>query len=115
MVTITDINGCKYIDSVLVTLIEDPLNSFLAVSIITPNGDGDNDVLEFIGLESFPDNSLRIYNRWGNVVFEGFRYQSEGELFDGTRNGERLPPDTYYYVLTFEGKVYKSALTIIWN
>ncbi|MBK8370618.1 MAG: gliding motility-associated C-terminal domain-containing protein [Saprospiraceae bacterium] len=115
VVTITDINGCKYIDSVLVTLIEDPLNSFLAVSIITPNGDGDNDVLEFIGLESFPDNSLRIYNRWGNVVFEGFRYQSEGELFDGTRNGERLPPDTYYYVLTFEGKVYKSALTIIWN
>jgi gliding motility-associated-like protein len=115
VVTITDINGCKYVDSVLVVLIEDPLNSFVAVSIITPNGDGDNDVLEFIGLETFPENTLRIYNRWGNVVFEGFRYQSEGELFDGTRNGERLPPDTYYYVLTFDGKVYKSALTIIWN
>lgn len=115
VVTITDINGCNYVDSVLVTLLEDPLANFKAVSIITPNNDGDNDVLEFIGLEAFPENTLRIYSRWGNVVFEAFDYQSKGELFDGTRNGERLPPDTYYYILTFEDKVYKSALTIIWD
>lgn len=114
-VTITDVNGCQYVDSILVRLLEDPLASFVAVSIITPNNDGDNDVLEFIGLENFPENTLRIYSRWGNVVFEGFNYQSKGPLFDGTRNGERLPPDTYYYILTFEGNVYKSALTIIWD
>ncbi|MBK8620862.1 MAG: gliding motility-associated C-terminal domain-containing protein [Saprospiraceae bacterium] len=113
--TITDINGCEYVDSVLVRLLEDPLSSFVAVSIITPNNDGDNDFLEFIGLEAFPKNTLRIYNRWGNVVFESFNYQAEGELFDGTRNGERLPPDTYYYVLTFEDKIFKSALTIMWD
>lgn len=114
-VTITDINGCEYVDSVFVRLLEDPLSSFVAVSIITPNNDGDNDFLEFIGLEAFPKNTLRIYNRWGNVVFEGFNYQTEGELFDGTRNGERLPPDTYYYILTFEDQIFKSALTIIWD
>ncbi|MFZ1703529.1 MAG: reprolysin-like metallopeptidase [Saprospiraceae bacterium] len=115
IVTITDINGCRYVDTVFVSLIEDPLNSLIPVSVITPNNDGDNDFLEFIGLEAFPDNSLRIYNRWGNIVFEGFKYQTQGDLFDGTRNGERLPPDTYYYVLSFEGLVYKSALTIIWD
>lgn len=115
VVTITDINGCNYVDSVLVRLLEDPLSSFVPVSAITPNNDGDNDVLEFIGLEAFPENVLRIYSRWGNIVFEGFNYQSSGVLFDGTRNGERLPPDTYYYILTFEDNVYKSALTIIWD
>lgn len=115
VVTITDVNGCNYVDSVSVRLLEDPLASFKAVSIITPNNDGDNDFLEFIGLEAFPVNTLRIYSRWGNVVFEAFDYQQKGALFDGTRNGERLPPDTYYYILTFEDKVYKSALTIIWD
>ena len=38
------------------------------------------------------------------------RYQSDGERFDGTRNGEQLPPDTYYYVLKFDEYVFKSAL-----
>lgn len=115
IVTVTDVNGCDYIDSVLVTVIQDPLSNFKEVTIITPNEDGDNDVLEFIGLESFPDNSLKIYNRWGGLIFEAYRYQSFGPLFDGTKNGERLPADTYYYVLVFEDKVIKNALTIIWD
>lgn len=114
-VTVTDINGCDYVDSVVVTVIQDPLSNFKEVTIITPNGDGDNDALEFIGLESFPDNSLKIYNRWGGLIFEAYRYQSFGPLFDGTKNGERLPADTYYYVLIFEDKVIKNALTVIWD
>ena len=63
-VDITDANGCTYTDSVTICITEDPLGEFLLVSIITPNGDGDNDELEFRGLESFPDNTLTIYNRW---------------------------------------------------
>lgn len=113
VVTITDNNGCEQIDSVAVCLIEDPLNLIKAVEYITPNEDGFNDALVFEGLEGFPDNSLFIYNRWGNVVFEKFRYQQDNELFDGTRNGEPLPPDTYYYVLKFDQYTFKSALTIV--
>lgn len=115
-VTITDANGCVYEASVLVCVIEDPFSKFKAVSIITPNGDGFNDELYFDGLEFFSDSKLMIYNRWGNIVFEanGYQYRSD-RLFDGTRNGERLPADTYYYVLTVEGNTYKSALTILWD
>ncbi len=111
-VTITDIHGCEFTDDVTVCVRED---LFKAVSVITPNGDGKNDELYFGGLKDFPDNTLRIFNRWGNLIFEAEGYQSHGDMFTGYRNGERLPADTYYYILTFDGKVIKSALTILWD
>ncbi len=114
-VTVTDRNGCEFTDDVTVCILADPLAFFKEVSIITPNGDGKNDALYFSGLESFPNNSLKIFNRWGNLIFEQEGYQTFGSLFEGLRNGDRLPADTYYYVLTFEDKVVKSSLTILWN
>ena len=114
IVTITDTNGCAFADSVFVCVEEDPLKFFKAVTMITPNGDGANDVLLFRGLEYYPDNTLTIFNRWGNVIYEAVGYQSSiADLFDGTKNGERLPPDTYYYILQFDGKTFKNSLTII--
>ncbi|MBK9736723.1 MAG: gliding motility-associated C-terminal domain-containing protein [Saprospiraceae bacterium] len=114
-VTITDKNGCEYVDDIKICINEDPLSLFKAVSIITPNGDGSNDELYFAGLESFPKNSLKIFNRWGGLIFEAKGYQSYGTLFNGMRNGNRLPADTYYYVLIFEDQVVKSSLTILWD
>lgn len=114
-VTVTDRNGCEFTDEVTVCILEDPLAFFKEVSIITPNGDGKNDALYFSGLEAFPDNSLKIFNRWGNLIFEQEGYQTFGTLFEGLRNGDKLPADTYYYILTFEDKVVKSSLTILWN
>jgi gliding motility-associated-like protein len=111
-VTITDSNGCIFTDDVKVCVKAD---SFKPVSIITPNGDGNNDELYFGDLSDFPDNTLRIFNRWGNLIFEAEGYQIRGELFNGTRNGEKLPADTYYYILTFDDQVIKSALTILWE
>jgi len=112
-VQITDANLCTYMDSVTICILEDPLQEFQLVSIITPNGDGDNDQLEFKGLEAFPENQLTIYNRWGNVVFQRSRYQQTDVLWDGTNGGSELPADTYYYVLEFDGTTYKSTITIM--
>lgn len=112
-VTITDVNGCEFTDNVSVCVKKD---SFKPISIITPNGDGNNDELYFGNLSDFPENKLIIFNRWGNVIFETEGYQLNGKaLFDGTRNGDRLPADTYYYVLSYGGKEVKSALTILWD
>ncbi|MEZ4910704.1 MAG: gliding motility-associated C-terminal domain-containing protein [Saprospiraceae bacterium] len=114
IVTIVDTNGCAFSDSVYVCVEEDPLKFFKAVTMITPNGDGANDVLIFKGLDYYPDNTLTVFNRWGNVIYEAVGYQSSNaELFDGTKNGEPLPPDTYYYILQFDGKTFKNSLTII--
>lgn len=112
-VNITDDNGCVFRDSVSICILDDPLQNFKLVSIITPNGDGDNDELIFEGLEAFPDNTLTIYNRWGYPVFERKRYQTNTDLWNGENDGDVLPADTYYYILTFDGKTYKSNITIM--
>ena len=65
-------------------------------NIITPNGDKKNDSLAFTNLEFYPGSSLKIYNRWGNMVYESSDYKNDwqgGEHSDGT----------YYYVLVMPG------------
>jgi len=112
-VTITDSNGCTYEASVDICIRTDV---FKPTNVITPNGDGQNDELYFNGLEDFPINTLQVFNRWGNLIFEVKGYQSGNTpLFNGLRSGERLPADTYYYILSFDGEVIKSALTILWD
>jgi gliding motility-associated-like protein len=113
VVTITDSNGCDQVFDVEVCIIEDPASLIKAINVITPNNDGINDDLEFIGLDAFPNNRLVIYNRWGNIIFEKSGYQTDVLRFNGTRGGELLPADTYYYILEFEDVQIKSSLTII--
>ena len=68
----------------------------------TPDGDGINDALVITGIEQFPENTLVIFNRWGNIVFEAENYKND---WTGTTNagivlgGENLPTGTYYYLL----------------
>jgi gliding motility-associated-like protein len=62
----------------------------------SPNGDGRNDVLYVRG-ENIDDMVLRIYNRWGQVVFET-RDATKG--WDGTYNGDAAPVETYAYTLS---------------
>jgi len=76
--------------------------------IMTPNGDGLNDVFVIRGIENFPENTLRIYNRWGVEVWSADGYGQEGVFFRGESNGRAvidqdrlLPVGTYYYVLDY--------------
>ena len=113
-VTITDENGCSYEDQVTICIIEDQFSEMKPISLITPNDDGKNDVLLFNGLEAYPNNRLRIFNRWGAVIFDRVGYQNHNVVFDGSRQSGELPADTYYYILEIDGKVvFKSDLTII--
>ena len=114
-VEIIDANGCEFSDEVEICVLEDPLDLFQVVSIITPNEDGKNDFLIFPGLENYPENKLVVFNRWGNIIYEKENYQLDGERWDATRRGERLPPDTYFYVLTFDENTFKSSITVVYN
>lgn len=78
-------------------------------NVLTPNGDGVHDVLQISGLENFPNNTIRIYNRWGVMVFTTNGYDMEGNFFDGTSQGRvtvdvdnKLPVGTYFYILDYE-------------
>jgi len=77
-------------------------------NVITPNGDGIHDELVITGLENYPDNTLRIYNRWGILVYTTKAYDTEGNVFDGTSEGRvtvqqdnKLPVGTYFYLLDY--------------
>ena len=114
-VEIIDANGCTFTDDVEICVLEDPLSLFQEVSIITPNDDGKNDALRFPGLDNFPENKLVIFNRWGNVIYEQENYQQGDDLWNATRRGERLPADTYFYVLTFGENTIKSSITVVYD
>ncbi|MFO8021934.1 MAG: Ig-like domain-containing protein, partial [Perlabentimonas sp.] len=67
----------------------------------SPDGDGINDFFEIIGLEYYDQVKVKIYNRWGNLVYQSMDYKND---WDGTANsslsvGRTLPNGTYYYII----------------
>ncbi|WP_369049406.1 gliding motility-associated C-terminal domain-containing protein [Tenacibaculum sp. UWU-22] len=76
--------------------------------IITPNGDGKNDVLVFEDLDEFVKNKLSIFNRWGAMVYqaEGYKNNWSGiSTNSSTVNPtDKLPVGTYFYVLDLKTK-----------
>ena len=106
LVGVSDSNGC--ISEVSINISDeycqyevfDWINCLFIPSVFTPNMDGVNDYWEIYNIELYePQILLKVYNRWGQTVFE-----REGEysstLWDGnSMNGEQLEVGTYYYVL----------------
>jgi gliding motility-associated-like protein len=81
----------------------------------SPNSDGVNDIFFIPNLESYPNHSLKIFNRWGTQVFEAAPYMNDwdGKSLHAATIGEDLPVSTYYYILdlgngenAFTGFVY---------
>lgn len=91
--TVTDTNGCVFIDSIRVSYIPE----IEVPSGFTPNGDGVNDVWNIELLEDFPNAKVQIFNRWGELLYE----QRNGYLkpWNGTYEGKALPVGTYYYII----------------
>lgn len=121
-VTVTDSLGCEDYDSVHVQVLPRPeeppvvdLDTALFIpNTITPNGDGFNDFWFIKNLERYPENNVRILNRWGDEVFSEEPYNN---MWQGYWNGKPLPGATYYYVLKIkmrgEWKVFNGPLTIV--
>jgi gliding motility-associated-like protein len=90
-VTGTDDNGCVGSDSVTVTVIE--TSQVYIPTAFTPNGDGKNDVF-IIQASGFELTYLRIFSRWGDMVFES---NDIALGWDGTFKGNPAPVDTYIF------------------
>ena len=83
----------------------------------TPNGDGLNDTFRIDCIEFYPDNTLEVFNRFGNKVFSTRSYKND---WDGTANvdgvvrrNEKLPVGTYFYTLEVDGQVKTGWLYIM--
>ncbi len=112
IVEMMDENGCVTKDSVAVEVIEDIVSFIPLYNVITPNGDGKNDVLFFDGLDKSQERKLVIFDRRKKVVYQSEEYQND---WAGTHNGSQLPSGTYYYILTVNGQELRNKLTIIYE
>lgn len=80
-------------------------DEFVIYNALSPNDDGLNDYFTIKGIEALPENSLKIYNRWGQEVFSAKPYLNN---WDGRMKNHLLPDGTYYYYFdNGAGKVYK--------
>jgi gliding motility-associated-like protein len=108
--------GCKAVDKVTVFVLCDGTNMFIP-NTFSPNGDGSNDVFYPRGTGLFSIKTFRIFDRWGEVVFErsNFMPNDASMGWDGTFKGKKLTSDVYIYtaeivcenstVLTHKGNV----------
>jgi gliding motility-associated-like protein len=99
-VTVTNNLGCRAVDSVAITLLCGKEYYYLA-NTFTPDGNGVNDWF-YPQSKSFVNvKTMRIFNRWGQLVFEKkdvpVNVPTAG--WDGKMNGQPLSPDVYVYII----------------
>lgn len=101
--TIVNANGCEamYCDSIQVIPEE-----VILPNVVTPNGDGQNDLLEIPFLPFYGKSKISVFNRWGIMVYQNSDYKNDWYP-------ENLSEGTYFYVLELDdGKSYISSLNV---
>ncbi len=90
--TVTSADGCTAADEVNVIVLKAPVvpNTF------TPNNDGINDTWNIKYLDSYPNVTVEIFNRYGERLFYTIGYAIP---WDGRYKGADLPVGTYYYII----------------
>jgi gliding motility-associated-like protein len=106
-------NGCSYSIIIFVGLDSDEDCVLKFYSGITPNYDGVNDSWWIDNIELFPENTVQIYNRWGNEVWYGEGYNNDDVVWVGkTDEGKEMPDATYFYIAKVAGKRYKGWIEL---
>ncbi len=97
-----EVEGCEASSNIEV----DVVLPVVVPSMFTPNGDGLNDTWMISGIESYDVYNVKVYSRWGNVVYENY---SAYEDWDGTVSGSDIPVAVYYYVIELENGEFPSV------
>jgi gliding motility-associated-like protein len=108
--TVTDINGCKATQIIHITSHCDDIH---IPNAFTPNGDGINDTWIISGLEGDVSTVVRVYNRYGTLIFQSKGYSIP---WDGTYNGKKVPTGTYYYIINAKAnnQILSGPVTVIY-
>lgn len=91
----TAIGGCA--DTIAVCDVEIVPIAPIIPNTFTPNDDSFNDTFVILNVEDFPNNEIKIYNRWGNLIFETKEYKNEWSGINSF-NGKLLPDGAYFYI-----------------
>ncbi len=109
-VTVTNANGCSSTMSYAVTVADD-LSILKANNLLSPNGDGVNDVWKVDNIDMYPQSTVRIFDRAGRVLYTKKGYDN---TWDGSYNGQLLAESTYYYIIDLgEGRALRGFITLV--
>jgi gliding motility-associated-like protein len=99
-VFVTNPGGCEAVDEVIIEPICATDQVFIP-NTFSPNGDGRNDLFYPLGRGISAIKSLKVFNRWGEVVFEknNFTANDPSAGWNGTYKGRILSPDVFVYVM----------------
>ena len=108
--------GCSSA-TVIVKITED----IIVYNGVSVNGNDKNNHFHIDGIENYPNNKVRIYNRWGVEVFSVEGYDNVIKVFKGISDGrvtieasERLPQGTYYYIIEYVDEHNKKQTEVGW-
>ncbi len=103
-VLVTDENGCTAEARVLVVVEKD--RPVYVPTGFTPNGDGTNDVLRIHGTQISRILAFRVYDRWGEMVYEDLEYDydpiDEDKGWNGRFKDEPMNPGVYIWYVEVE-------------
>ena len=92
-------NGCVLYDDLTITVL--PSSDLFFYNSFTPNGDGANDVFYIGNINLYPNNTLQIYNRYGQLIYNETGYKND---WGGSYLGTETPCGTYFYILDTHDK-----------
>ncbi len=100
---------------------DNPATSLTPYNGISLNGDNKNDYFHIEGIEKYPENIVRIYNKNGLKVFEVTGYDNKNQSFKGFTQGEvtvkkslELPIGTYFYFIEYTDENHQKQRKIGW-
>jgi gliding motility-associated-like protein len=99
-VEIEDRYGCRNSGDITIIVVCGKENIFIP-NTFSPNGDGRNEVFYPKGTGLFRIKSMRVFNRWGEVVFEKKEFAANDPSvgWNGTFKGKTASPDVYIYTM----------------
>ncbi len=104
--TICEVGNPDNCDTATVQLVVEAIE---VNQMLTPNGDLKNDFLFIRGTEYIKSSTIKIFNRWGTMVFEANNYDNINNVFDGRVRGKSaisvndyLPAGIYFYIFNYE-------------
>jgi len=130
-ITYTPNNGFKGIDSFeyrlcnasgchTATISVRVTNELVIYTGVSVGGDKNNH-FHIEGIENYPNNIVRIYNRWGVKVFEVSGYNNTIKVFKGVSDAratleasDNLPQGTYYYIIEYHDEANKKQTEVGW-
>lgn len=98
-IAVTDQNGCTATERVTVNVVCNEENYFIP-NTFSPNGDGMNDVFYPRGKGLYTIRSMRVFNRWGELVYEKKDFSSNDPAtgWNGYYKGKPAGKDAYVYI-----------------